>query len=509
MKPVLTPQEAVELDRATQARGVPAAVLMERAGWAVARSVADVSGGTYGRRVLVVCGKGNNGGDGLVAARHLSRWGVRVEAILLQDPTALREPSLGNHRRLIEETDVRVRTVPVPGLDARLSRADVVVDAIFGTGFVGAPEGAWAEAIESVNAAPRPVVAVDIPSGVDGATGEVAGAAVRADLTVTFGAAKAGVVLLPGAELAGDVRVVDIGFPEDLVPTALGLSEPADVLAVLPEREVDAHKKASGTLVVVAGSRTMPGAAGLIARAAGRAGAGYVFVATPASVLPLVQATSTETVGVALPETPEGTVATDALDAVLELAADAHAIAIGPGLTTDDRTQAFVRALVRASPAPVVLDADGLNAFAGRLDEVAERASEAVLTPHLGELGRLLGRRVGPADRLGAARELAARAGAVAIVKGTRTVVADPQGDARVNPTGTPALATAGTGDVLTGVIGGLLARGIDPFSASWAAAYVHGLAGVLAGRDLGTGVVAGDVAERLPEAFAAVEAQA
>jgi NAD(P)H-hydrate epimerase len=234
-----------------------------------------------------------------------------------------------------------------------------------------------------------------------------------------------------------------------------------------------------------------------------------VFVATPASVLPLVQATSTETVGVALPETSEGTVATDALDAVLELAAGAHAVAIGPGLTTDDRTQAFVRALVRASPAPVVLDADGLNAFAGRLDEVAERASEAVLTPHLGELGRLLGRRVGPADRLGAARELAARAGAVALVKGTRTVVADPQGDARVNPTGTPALATAGTGDVLTGVIGGLLARGIDPFSASWAAAYVHGLAGVLAGRDLGTGVVAGDVAERLPEAFAAVEAQA
>jgi NAD(P)H-hydrate epimerase len=330
---------------------------------------------------------------------------------------------------------------------------------------------------------------------------------VRADLTITFGAAKVGVVLLPGAELAGDVRVVDIGFPDDLVPTRVGLTEPGDVVAALPDREVDAHKKASGTLVVVAGSRAMPGAARLIARAAGRSGAGYVFVAAPASALPVMQTGATEVVWIALPETSDGTVAIGALDVLRERADEADAFAIGPGLTTHDQTQAFVRALVREAPAPVVLDADGLNAFAGRPDELADRASEAVLTPHLGELARLRG--AGADDRLTAARDLATRARSVALVKGTRTVIADPAGRARINPTGTSALATAGTGDVLTGVIGGLLARGLDPFDAAWAGAYVHGLSGILAARDLGVGVVAGDVVERLPEAFRTTEAQA
>ena len=506
MKPVLTPQEATELDRATQARGVPGEVLMERAGWATARAVVDLLGGTYGRRAVVVCGKGNNGGDGLVAARHLSRWGMRVDVLELQDPASLREPSLGNHRRLLRETDAVVHRA---GLDRCLARADVAVDAVFGTGFRGAPDGAWAEAIGSLNDTPVPVVAVDIPSGVDGATGSVAGAAIQADLTVTFGAAKVGVVLLPGAQLAGDVRVVDIGFPDDLMPRSVGLTEPGDVVAAVPEREIDGHKKASGTLVVVAGSRAMPGAARLIARAAARAGAGYVFVAAPASALPAMQAGATEVVWIALPETPEGTVAPGALDVLHEAGSEAHAFALGPGLTTHEDTQGFIRAFVREAPAPVVLDADGLNAFAGRLDELADRASEAVLTPHLGELARLRGPRAGADDRLAAARDLATRARSVALVKGTRSAIADPSGRARVNPTGTPALATAGTGDVLTGVIGGLLARGLDPYDAAWAGAYVHGLAGILAGRDLGVGAVAGDVAERLPEAIGAVGVQA
>lgn len=505
MKPVLTPSEAAELDRATQARGVAGATLMERAGWATARAAADVLGGTYGRRAAIVCGKGNNGGDGLVAARHLSRWGARVEVVCLQDPASLRDPSLTNHRRLVTETDAVVRGA---GLSRAVGRADVVIDAIFGTGFRGTPEGLWAEAIESVNAAPVPVVAVDIPSGVDGGTGGVAGAAVRADLTVTFGAAKVGVVLLPGAELAGDVRVVDIGFPDDLIGLATGLTEPGDVVAAVPDREVDAHKKASGTLVVVAGSRSMPGAARLIARAAGRAGAGYVFVAAPASALPAMQAGATEVVWICLPETPEGTVGAAALDVLHAHAAEADALAIGPGLTTNDETQEVVRALVRDAPVPLVLDADGLNAFEGRLPALAEHEADVVLTPHLGELARLRGPGAGADDRLTAARELAARARAVALVKGTRTTIADPSGRARINLTGTPVLATAGTGDVLTGTIGGLLARGMDPFDAAWAGAYVHGLAGILAGRDLGTGAVAGDVVERLPEAFAVVEGQ-
>ncbi len=500
MKPVITPQQAVELDRATQARGVPAQALMERAGRAVARATADLLGGVYGRRAVVVCGKGNNGGDGLVAARHLARWGAAVAVHEIEPADDMREPASTNHARLLAETAARVRTFSAHGLEREVGRADVVVDAIFGTGFRGMPEDEWADAIEAVNAGRAPVVAVDVPSGVNGGSGAADGAAVRAELTVTFGAAKTGVVLLPGAELAGVVRVVDIGFPDDLVPAGVGLTEPGDVHAVLPVRGPDAHKRASGTLVIVAGSTAITGAVALLARAAMRAGAGYVFVGVPASILPVVQAKLTETVFLPLRETTDGTVAPDAADAVLERLSDAHALALGPGLTTNDGTRTFVRTVVRECPVPLVLDADGLNAFAGDAQGIGDRKADAVLTPHVGEFGRLMG--AGAADRLGAARDLATRARAVALLKGSRTVVADPSGPVRINPTGTPVLATAGTGDVLTGVIGGLLARGLEPFQAAWAGAYLHGLAGILASRRHGEGTVAGDLPDLLPAAI-------
>jgi NAD(P)H-hydrate epimerase len=505
MKPVITPREAAELDRGAQERGIAPEDLMERAGWAVARACVDLIGGSYGRRAVVVCGSGNNGGDGFVAARHLARWGMGVTAITLTDPSALRGAAAANRARLTMETAARERASG--DLGRELERADVAVDAIFGTGFHGAADGEAAAAIEAMNASLVPTVAVDIPSGVDGTTGAVPGPAIRADLTVTFGAAKTGAVLLPAADLAGDVRVVDIGFPDDLVPGSCGLTEPDDVVAVLPDRAPDGHKKASGTLVAVAGSRRMTGAARLIARAAGRIGAGYVVVAVPASILPIVQEGLTETVFLPLAETDAGTIAPEALDAVRGALEGAGALAVGPGLSTDDRTQDFVRALVRESPVPAVVDADGLNAFAGAPEALAERKADVVLTPHLGELARLMqGERT---DRLAAARELAARSDAVALVKGSRTVIAAPDGSARVNATGSPALATAGTGDVLTGTIGGLLAASVAPFEAAWAGAYLHGVAGILAGRDLGDGTLAGDVAERLPAAVDAVRSQA
>ena len=502
MRPLLTPAEAGELDRVTQAAGTPAEMLMERAGGGVARACLDLLGGGYGRRAVVVCGKGNNGGDGLVAARHLSRAGVRVAVLLLR--TDFREPSAANLDRLARETDVRVRPFDPAVLGRELARSDLAVDAIFGTGFAGAPEDEWAEAIEIVNAGAPPVVAVDIASGVDGATGEVGGVAIRADLTVTFGAAKLGSVLLPGAEFAGDVRVLDIGFDDAAMPMTAGLTDPSDVAAVLPERPIDGHKKASGTLLVVAGSRGMPGAARLAARAAERAGAGYVIVATPASAMPTIQVDLAEAVFLPLPETASGSIAAEAIGAVTEAAAGAHAVAIGPGLSREEETTAFVRALVREASVPVVVDADALNAFAGEHTALADRKAEAVLTPHLGELARLLGRPAG--DRLSEARALALEVDAVALLKGTRSVIVAPDGSVRVNPTGSPALATAGTGDVLTGTIGGLLARGVEPFAAAWAGAYLHGLAGILAAGLDGDGIVAGDVAERLPAAIARVK---
>jgi NAD(P)H-hydrate epimerase len=251
----------------------------------------------------------------------------------------------------------------------------------------------------------------------------------------------------------------------------------------------------------------MTGAAKLIAHAAARIGAGYVFVAAPASILPVIQTDLTETVFVPLPETDAGSVAPEAVEVVLRVLEGADALAMGPGLSTEPETRAFIRALVRECPVPSVLDADGLNAFAGDAGAIADLKADAILTPHLGELARLTGQNGD--DRLVAARDLAARADTVALVKGSRTVIARADGIARINPTGSPVLATAGTGDVLTGTIGGLLARGLEPFDAAWAGAYLHGVAGILAGRATAEGTVAGDVASRLPDALELIRRQA
>jgi NAD(P)H-hydrate epimerase len=508
MKPVLTPAEAIELDRATQAEGIAAGDLMDRAGRAVARAAVDLAGGSYGRRITIVCGKGNNGGDGLAAARHLARWGAIPTVLLLEPGADLREPAATQLTRLDEVDGVRVRPFSPATLGRELDRSDVAIDAIFGTGFRGQPEDAWAEAIEGLAAGPAAVIAVDIPSGVDGATGRAEGVAVLADLTVTFGAPKVGAVLMPGAELAGALRVVDIGFPEHLVRAEAYLVEPADVRIAIPVRDVDTHKRASGVVLVVAGSREMPGAARLIARAAGRIGAGLVTAAVPSSALAAVAAGVTEATFRALPETGDGTVSEAALPAVLEAAERVDAIALGPGLSTHPETAGFVRALVHETPVPMVLDADGLTAFAGRSAELADRRADAILTPHAGEFARLSGVPAEELDRDRPAhvRELAAVSGCVTLLKGSRTLVARPDGTLTINPTGSPYLATAGSGDVLTGMIAGLVAREVPAPDAAAAAAYLHGLAGLLAGSARGEGVVAGDLVAAIPDAVAHVE---
>lgn len=503
MLPVLFPAESAALDRASRERGVPVEALMENAGRAVARAAARVAGGRYGRRAVVVCGKGNNGGDGLVAARHLSRWGMGVSVVLAADSAEFRGPAATNLERL-GETLARVEPFSRARLSRELDRAHVAIDSIFGTGFRGRPEGSFAQAIELINAASPPVVAVDVPSGVSGETGTVEGIAVSAHVTVTFGGLKPGLLLHPGAGLAGRVLVADIGFPPGLVRGDLWAVEEADVRAMLPSRPADAHKRSSGVVLVIGGSRGMPGAAILMARAAYRAGAGLVTVAVPEGILPVVQSAAVEATALPLPQTGEGTVARAALDLVAERLESFDAVALGPGLSTQDETAGFGRGLVRASPVPLVVDADALNAFAGRAGELADRRAEAVLTPHAGELARLAGvsSPEAAADRIGHARKLAAETGAVVLAKGNPTVVAAPGGEARLNPTGGPALATGGTGDVLTGAIAALLARGLPGLDAATAAAYVHGLAGDMAGQDLGAGTTASDVLARLPVAF-------
>ena len=495
MKPVLSPAEASALDRDSQARGITAASLMENAGREVARAAAAVAGGLYGRRAVVVCGKGNNGGDGLVAARHLARWGVRVTAVMLEQGADLREPAAANFRCL-SDTDVRVRPFSLAVIEHELARADVAIDAIFGTGFRGMPEDEFGAAIAALNDGGTPIVAVDIPSGVNGETAAVEGDAVWADVTVTFGAAKTGVVLMPGAEHAGLVEVAEIGFPSDLVKSELWLIEDDDVLSLLPVREADTNKRAAGVVFVIGGSRLMTGAVCLAAEAAYRAGAGLVTVAVPKGVLPVVQSRLLETTFLALPETDDGTVARGALELLADRLPEADAVAIGPGMTMQAETAETIRALVRTSPVPIVLDADGLNAYTGRSGELADRRSNAVLTPHAGEFARIAGVTAADvgADRVGRARKLAAEANATVLLKGSRTVIACPEGRAWINPTGGPFLATGGTGDVLTGMIAGLTARGLSVGHAAAVAAYLHGRAGQLAGRERAEGTTAGDV---------------
>jgi NAD(P)H-hydrate epimerase len=506
MLPVLTPAESAALDRESVARGVTMDSLMENAGRAVARSTAALMGRTYGRRAVVVCGKGNNGGDGLVAARYLERWGTRVAVILMSDPSSYRDTARENFRRFVEWGG---RWKPYTGQTAvrELARADVVVDAIFGTGFRGSPEGDYRGAVRAINGSIAPVVAVDIPSGVEGETGAVRGEAVRAEVTVTFGALKPGLVLYPGAAHAGEVEVADIGFPPDLIRSDLGMVEAEDAAALLMRRDPETHKRSSGVVLVLAGSRAMTGAAILSASAAYRAGAGLVTVAVPEGILRVVEGAITEATFLPLPETAEGSVSDAAWPILGERLEAVDAAAIGPGLTAGPGTVELVRKLVAESPALFVLDADGLNAFGGRGALLAERRADAVITPHAGEFGRLTGLSSGEVqeDRVGHARKAATEFRCTVLLKGSRTVVAEPDGTARINPTGGPFLATAGTGDVLTGVIGAFLARGLRTMDAAVLGAFVHGAAGRLASAELGEGTLARDVMEQVPEAVDAL----
>jgi ADP-dependent NAD(P)H-hydrate dehydratase / NAD(P)H-hydrate epimerase len=442
VQPVLTVTEMQAVDARAQA-DTPLEQLVERAGTAVAGAALELMGGAYGRRAVLICGKGNNGADGRVAARLLAGRGVRVTVVAPGEVDAL-----------------GMSGPPV----------DLVVDAAFGTGFRGA--------YDAPRVAPGiPVLAVDIPSGVEGDTGRATGTVLPATATVTFVALKPGLVQGDGATLAGEVRVVDIGLP--VGPHRVDVVDDGDVADLVPDRDPGGNKWVAAVLVV-AGSPGMTGAAALSARAAYRAGAGMVRLGVPGGDpddLPAAEA-----VGITLP-------AVGWADVALSAADRCHAVVVGPGLGRGAGVGAEVRSLVASSPVPVVVDADGLFAL-GRLDGVVATRSPVVLTPHDGEYARLCDSPPGP-DRIAAARRLAAAAGMVALVKGPTTAVADPSGRVLLARSGTPSLATAGTGDVLSGVIGALLARGVPPLEAAALGAHLHGRAGALGHR---SGLVAGDL---------------
>jgi NAD(P)H-hydrate epimerase len=503
--PILSPAQASALDQAAESRGTGVRTLMERAGYQVATETARLMGGTYGRRVVVVCGKGNNGGDGLVAARVLRRWGAGVTVLLLASPNSYRDAALTKLRRL-RWTEARILPAEPARLERELSRCDGAVDAIFGTGLRGPVEGAPAAAIEALFSSGRPVVSIDIPSGVDGATGAAPGPAVRATVTVTFDVLKPGLVFHPGTGLAGRVVVAGIGLPRDAVGRVANLVEASDAAELVRPRAADAHKRSAGVVLVLAGSGPMPGAAVLASRAAYRAGAGLVVLAAVDRVIDVAQRSLTEAIHLPLPAAVDGSIAESAWPLLEERLGTVHSVAAGPGLGRGEETASLVQRLVREAEVPMILDADALNAFPDPRD-LRRRMAPAVLTPHAGEFGRLTGMGSDEVDRdrLGHTRSAASAFDAVVLLKGPRTVVATPDGRAFVNPTGGPNLATAGTGDVLTGTIAAWVARGLDPPDAAVFGAYVHGLAGDMAAVELGEGTTAHDVADRLPAATLAV----
>jgi len=474
--------------------GIPSLTLMERAGSGLAAAIAARA---PEGRVAVVCGRGNNGGDGLVAARLLRAAGRAVDVVLVGG-----EPR-GDALVQLEALD---GPPPLPFAPERLEGAALVVDALLGTGASGAPHGTAADAIAAMNASEAPLLAADVPSGVDASSGEVAGAAVHAAATVTFHQAKPGLWIHPGKAHAGEVVVVDIGIPPGApVAVALGLIGP-EVLAALPHRGPASTKFTSGRVVVIGGAAGLTGAPTMAALAAQRAGAGYVTVAAPASAQLALATRLLEAMSRALPEEEGGTLGPSALHPALELAERAAAVVLGPGFSRALGAQALARELVARVQAPLVVDADGLNALAGRLGElVARRDGPTVLTPHAGELGRLLelSSEEVEAHRLASARRAAGESGAVVVLKGDDTLVAEPGGTVAVSPGGAPALATAGTGDVLAGTVGALLGRGLPAPHAAAAAVWAHARAGRLAARPHGPdGVIASDVIAALPAAL-------
>jgi ADP-dependent NAD(P)H-hydrate dehydratase / NAD(P)H-hydrate epimerase len=509
---LLDAEQIRAIDRwAIEERGMGSLDLMERAGAGVARVLERVA---PDGPVAVVCGKGNNGGDGLVVARLLREGARRVTVVCVAPLGDFTGDARANLERLVGEAPLELAEDRQGARDA-LGEAAVIVDALLGTGFQGEAVGMVGEAIEAMNAATAPVVSVDVPSGVDVSTGVASGAAVRAVATVTFHAGKPGLWIAPGKAHAGEVEMVDIGIPHrSEIPaisdrptpgtTTIGLIRPS-VLDALPRRAASSTKFSSGHVLVVGGSRGLTGAPRMAAHAAMRAGAGYVTACVPASLqATLAAAAPPELMTRGLPD-DDGGLTSAGVASVLEASERGGALALGPGLGRGDGAFAFARELAREVEVALVLDADGLNAHAGALGELTARAAPTVLTPHAGELGRLLEVRSEAVERerLHHVRLAAERAQAVVVLKGDDTLIAEPSGWVAVSPGGAPALATAGSGDVLTGVIAALLAVGLEPFTAAAAGVWLHAEAGREAARRQGAneGVLASDVIAALPAA--------
>lgn len=499
--------------------GVPSILLMELAGKCVGDEVWRLLGDEARKkrpRVAVVCGGGANGGDGYSAARHLLNAGADVTVFRVS-----KEPAVGSDSRL--EFDA-LRKLAVSVIDASngdvtpheawLRTADVVVDAIFGTGLTRDVEGAHLTTIDLLNALGAKRLAVDVPSGLDADTGQPQGATVRADVTVTMGLPKRGLLLYPGAEFVGELVVADIGIPRALLESdaikAHSLTL-ADAAAPIGRRDRDTNKGAYGHALVVAGSLGKTGAAILCCNAAMRSGAGLVTLATDLEAVRIVATSAVETMCATLTECNDASSAERVFARLVELCEGKRVLAIGPGIPTSSGMALVVRRVAAEIPLPVVIDADGLNLLVGNVDAIRCAKGPRVLTPHPGEMARLTGLRTAEIarDRIGVAQKFAADVRAHVVLKGARSVVAAPDGRVWVNPTGNPGMATGGTGDVLCGVLTALIAQGIEAGQAARTAVYLHGEAGDRAAARVGErGLVASDLIDEVPRVLKEWESQ-
>jgi NAD(P)H-hydrate epimerase len=496
----LDPVYEAEEMRATDAyaieqAGVPSLDLMERAGAGLARATTRA---TRGGPIRIVVGKGNNGGDGLVVARLLREEGHEVDVLATGDLSELQGDAKANLDRL-------PGAAPEPFDAARLERSGAIVDAMLGTGFEGTPREPIAGAIAAINAAGAPVVACDVPSGVNASTGEVEGEAVRATVTATFHGTKVGLHVAPGKWHAGELQVIPIGIPDGAPPPSAAGLIAARAIDLVPHRPIDGSKFKSGVVVIAGGSRGLTGAPTMVALAAQRTGAGYVQVAVPGSAEQALELRLLEAMTKGCPDNDDGMHTEAGAEQVVEMAERAGCVVLGPGIGKGADPAAFARAVSSAVELPLLIDADGLNAHVGALEALRERSAPTVLTPHEGELGRLLDVDSSEvaARRLHHTRAAAERSGAIVLLKGDDTIVAAPGGPVAISPGATPALATAGTGDVLCGVIGALLAKDVAPFAAAAAGALAHAWAGRHAAARWGADhVIAGDVIDAVPAAF-------
>jgi len=489
---------------------IPADTLMENAGRLLADEIQNSFGPVAGKMVAVVAGKGNNGGDGLVVARHLLEAAARITVYLLAPPEKMSAEARVNLERFRSSAG-RVEFLNEAGLGdlfQSLSRSDLIVDALFGTGISSPVEGLAARVIDAINESGRPVIAADLPSGIHTDTGRVMGTAIKATMTVAFALPKRGLLLYPGSDFVGRLKVADIGIPPALVdqlPGTIRWFTSAEAGELIRRRSINSHKGTFGHMVVIAGSSGKGGAAVMASLSGLRVGAGLVTLGHPAGLEGTLPDRPLEIMTLPLPQTAERSLSRAALGSLLEFAKDKSVAAIGPGLSVHPETAALIHDLITHLAVPMVIDADGLNVLVGHLDLLNRARSPIVLTPHPGEMARLIGSTVREvqADRVGIATDFVGRYPVTLVLKGAGTIVATPSGPVTINSTGNPGMATAGTGDVLTGVVAGLIAQGYSPDQASRLGVYLHGLAGDLASDEIGEiGFLAGDVIRLLPAAI-------